>query len=333
MFFWIFYRLQRSQSPTLALSQLGRGVNWSVDDQVMGFRDHHGDFLEQNIAVKDRTEERSNSGEEETVLHLQTSVLSHEASVTETLPPSVEFTTSRDSGSLFSDETEAADPSLPSDMFESGVLQPLIFANDMTDLQLNVSDVKSHSDLAVVLDTTELPPLSGPLYSVYNQVTQDFKADGELLKVEKLIGSNFLIEEPSREDIYMFYEDTKSSSQMATSSRTSHLYNQKFSSVTINGVSRGAELMLEDSRQIAGNDFNRFVMVLPCFSEQAANVNCFSCNPTLFPQKSLHLLVPCFISLANVCTTQDMLKEENLLQDIREVLQGTKINLEGATIL
>ncbi|KAG6605010.1 Pentatricopeptide repeat-containing protein MRL1, chloroplastic, partial [Cucurbita argyrosperma subsp. sororia] len=244
--------VERSQSPKLALSQLGRGVNWSVDDQVMGFRDHHGDFLEQNMAVKDRTEERSNSGEEETVLHLQTSVLSHEASVTETLPPSVEFTTSRDSGSLFSDETEAADPSLPSDIFESGVLQPLIFANDMTDLQLNVSDVKSHSDLAVVLDTTELPPVSGPLYSVYNQVTQDFKADGELLKMEKLIGSNFLIEEPSREDIYMFYEDTKSSSQMATSSRTSHLYNQKFSSVTINGVSRGAELMLEDSLQIAG---------------------------------------------------------------------------------
>lgn len=300
---------------------------------MMGFRDHHGDFLKQNIAIKDRTEERSYPGEEETVLQLQKSVLSHEASVTETSQPSVsEVTTSKDSDSLFSDESEAADPSLLSNIFESGVLQPLIFANDMTDLQLNVSDVKSHSDLPVVVDTTELPPVPGPLYSVYNQVTQHFKADGEPLKEEKLTSSNFLIEEPAREDIYMFYKDTKSSSQTATSSRTSHLYNQKFSSVMINGVSRGAELVSEDSLQIAGNAFNRLMMVLPCFFEQAANMICFSLNPTLFCKKSLHLLIPYSNSVANVFTTQDMLKERYLLQDIRKVLQGTEINLEEATI-
>lgn len=217
---------------------------------MMGFRDHHGDFLEQNIAVKDRTEEKSYSGEEETVLQLQKSGLSHEASVTETLPPSVsEVTTSKDSDSLFSDESEATDPSLLSAIFESGVLQPLIFANDMTDLRLNGSHVKSHS----VVDTTELPPVTGPLYSVYDQVTQHLKEDGELLKEEKFNSSNFQIEEPAREDIYMFYEDTKSSNQTETSSRTSHLYNQKFSSLMVNGVSRVAELVLEDSLPVAGS--------------------------------------------------------------------------------
>ncbi|KGN61889.1 pentatricopeptide repeat-containing protein MRL1, chloroplastic [Cucumis sativus] len=245
--------VERSRSPKLALSQLGRGINWSVDGHMMGFRDHHGDFLEQNIAVKDRTEEKSYSGEEETVLQLQKSGLSHEASVTETLPPSVsEVTTSKDSDSLFSDESEATDPSLLSAIFESGVLQPLIFANDMTDLRLNGSHVKSHSELPVVVDTTELPPVTGPLYSVYDQVTQHLKEDGELLKEEKFNSSNFQIEEPAREDIYMFYEDTKSSNQTETSSRTSHLYNQKFSSLMVNGVSRVAELVLEDSLPVAG---------------------------------------------------------------------------------
>ena len=233
----------------------------------MGFREHHGVFLEQNISIKDRTEERSYSGEEETVLQLQKSVLSHEASVTESLQPSVsEVTTSKDSDSLFSDESEAADLSLLSDMFEPRVLQPLMFPNDMTDLQLNGSHVKSHSDLPVLVDATELPPVAGPLYSVYNPVTQHFQADGEPVKEEKFTSSNFLIEEPAREDIYMFYEDTESRSQMETS-RTSHLYNQNFSSVMINGVSRGAELVPEDSLHIAGSGYNRIMMVLPCFFE------------------------------------------------------------------
>ncbi|KAA0045685.1 pentatricopeptide repeat-containing protein MRL1 [Cucumis melo var. makuwa] len=245
--------VERSRSPKLALSQLGRGINWSVDGHVMGFRDHHGEFLEQNIAVKDRAEEKSYSGEEETVLQLQKSGLSHEASVNETLPPSVsEVTTSKDSDSLFSDESEATDPSLLSAIFESGVLQPLIFANEMTDLRLNGSHVKSHSELPVVVDTTELPPVTGPLYSVYDQVTQHLKEDGELLNEEKLSSSNFQIEEPAREDIYMFYQDTESSNQTETSSRTSHLYNKKFSSLMVNGVSRVAELVLEDSLPVAG---------------------------------------------------------------------------------
>lgn len=234
----------------------------------MGFRDHHGEFLEQNIAVKDRTEERSFPGEEETVLQLQKSVVTHEVGSTETLLPSVsEVTTSKDSNSFFSDESEAVDSSCLSDIFESGILQPLIFANDMTDIQLNVSHVKSHSNLPVMVDATKLPPVDGPLYSVYNQVTQHFKADGKLLQEEKVTSSNFLIEEPAREDIYMFYEDTRSSNLTATSSRTSHLQNKKNSSVMINGVSRGAELMSEDSLQIAGNIFNRLMMVLPCFFE------------------------------------------------------------------
>ncbi|KAG7010874.1 Pentatricopeptide repeat-containing protein MRL1, chloroplastic [Cucurbita argyrosperma subsp. argyrosperma] len=237
--------VERSQPTKLALSQLGRDINWSADGEIMGFREHHGVFLEQNIAIKDRTEERSYSGEGETVLQLQKSVLSHEASVTESLQPSVsEVTTSKDSDSLFSDESEAADLSLLSDIFEPSVLQPLMFPNDMTDLQLNGSHVKSHSDLP-------LPPVAGPLYSVYNPVTQHFQADGEPVKEEKFTSSNFLIEEPAREDIYMFYEDTESSSQTETS-RTSHLYNQNFSSVMINGVSRGAELVPEDSLHIAG---------------------------------------------------------------------------------
>ncbi|XP_038901397.1 pentatricopeptide repeat-containing protein MRL1, chloroplastic isoform X2 [Benincasa hispida] len=189
--------VERSQSPKLALSQLGRGINWSVDGQIMGFRDHHGDFLEQNIAIKDRAEEKGYSVEEETVLQLQKSGLSHEANITETLQPSIsEVTTSKDSNSLFSDDSEATDPSLLSDIFESGVLQPLIFANDMTDLKLNGSHVKSHSELPVVVDTTELPPVAGPSYSVYDQVTQHFKAEGELLKEEKLTSSNSQIEEP-----------------------------------------------------------------------------------------------------------------------------------------
>lgn len=280
----ILCQSQGSQSPKLALSQLGRGINWSVDGQIMGFRDHHGDFLEQNIAIMDRTEERSYSGEEETVLQLQKSSLSHEASTTETLqPPISEVSSSKDSDSLFPDEREATDPSIISDIFESGVLQPLVFANDMTDLQLKVSHVKSHSDLTVVADTTQLPPVAGPLYSVYNQVTQHFKADSELLKEERLTSSDFLIEEPAREDIYMFYEDTQSSSQTATSSRTTHSYNQKFSSVTINGISRGAELVSEDSLQISDNAFSKFFMALPYLFEFAANMIFFSYIPTLFP--------------------------------------------------
>ncbi|KAG6571044.1 Pentatricopeptide repeat-containing protein MRL1, chloroplastic, partial [Cucurbita argyrosperma subsp. sororia] len=244
--------VERSQPTKLALSQLGRDINWSADGEIMGFREHHGVFLEQNIAIKDRTEERSSNGEEETVLQLQKSVLSQEASVTESLQPSVsEVTTSKDSDSLLSDESEAADLSLLSDIFEPRVLQPLMFPNDMTDLPLNGSHVKSHSDLPVLVDATELPPVAGPLYSVYNPVTQHFQADGEPVKEEKFTSSNFLIEEPAREDIYMFYEDTESSSQTETS-RTSHLYNRNFSSVMINGVSRGAELVPDDSLHIAG---------------------------------------------------------------------------------
>lgn len=83
---------------------------------------------------------------------------------------------------------------------------------------------------------------------------EHFKADGELLKEEKFTSSNSQIEELAREDIYMFYEDAKSSNQTVTSSRTSHLYSQKFSSVMINSVSRVAELVLEDSLQVAGYD-------------------------------------------------------------------------------
>ncbi|XP_031285000.1 pentatricopeptide repeat-containing protein MRL1, chloroplastic-like [Pistacia vera] len=248
---------QVSGSSNNALSQLGRSTGNHTIESHNGTTSRENEYLMENVTNQVSKEENAHH-------QIQESSLVHEGSLLTGASNSlgVESLVSSNGDYASPQESEAtALPIAPHVLPESSVVQPLMFANEMPELQLEKDQRETYVD-------TELPELTVNITSIaslvpennaHTEVDDERKSHQKLVEEDEITTFYGVFQESVREEQYTFHGANQSvlkplaslAAVKAISSHASPMNSYSLFSLKRNTEIKGAELSVPDTFQTA----------------------------------------------------------------------------------
>ncbi|XP_028767985.1 pentatricopeptide repeat-containing protein MRL1, chloroplastic [Neltuma alba] len=211
--------------PTFALSQQGSNIgNQAIESQILCFQEFQGENLLKEIGILEHKSDKENhdfDGKEAQLTYWTSPMVQEEAVVTEKFESPSEATVTEKlespsdvlSSSVniasSSDSSKVVDESHLSMEFQSSSFEPLSFAAEMTEIQVDETRDKalSDSELPIIINKSEHTASFDPVNNEFTIAKDRAKEKIEL----GAITSDVLIGESTRQELYMFYEVNMSS--------------------------------------------------------------------------------------------------------------------------
>ncbi|KAI9127569.1 hypothetical protein K1719_000562 [Acacia pycnantha] len=205
------------EHPKFALSQQGGNIgNQAIESQILCFQEFQGENLLKEIGILEDKSDRENhdfEGKETQLTYCASPMVQEEAVVTEKLESPSDVLTSSVNTTSSSNTSKVVDESHLSVEFQSGSFEPLSFASEMTELQVEETRDKARSDseLPIITNKHEHTASFDPLNNEFTIVKDHAKEKIELGHIDVLAG------ESARQELYMFYQKKELKSKMANS--------------------------------------------------------------------------------------------------------------------
>eukprot|EP00261_Vitis_vinifera_P033219 XP_019074462.1 PREDICTED: pentatricopeptide repeat-containing protein MRL1, chloroplastic isoform X2 [Vitis vinifera] len=262
-----------------AISQLSRDVmNQFMESAILGFGDLHKETSEkESRATMDIVEEVSHASKDKEAPWQEIALMQEETHVTNTSESSrLDVLSSNAKNCVSVRETEEAGPSiLPPLLSESGLLQPLVFATEMPELQLEERQMETEFgyDLSTPVVQTKSIAASVPDIIALEGVNERKNRGGRPGEESEIISFTGIFRDTIREELYTFYEAKQSVMKpmpnfngiKTLASNASLLDGNGVSFQMRNATSKEAELSAQNSHSSA--DYVEGKMSLSCYKE------------------------------------------------------------------
>lgn len=249
-------------------------MNQFMESAILGFGDLHKETSEkESRATMDIVEEVSHASKDKEAPWQEIALMQEETHVTNTSESSrLDVLSSNAKNRVSVRETEEAGPSiLPPLLSESGLLQPLVFATEMPELQLEERQMETEFgyDLSTPVVQTKSIAASVPDTIALEGVNERKNRGGRPGEESEVISFNGIFRDTIREELYTFYEAKQSVMKpmpnfngiKTLASNASLLDGNGVSFQMRNATSKEADLSAQNSHSSAGYAIQKFLII------------------------------------------------------------------------